>query len=153
MNLVHLVNPKIIIRLILIKINPKSSSDSAGTDQNESESSSDSDSNDNHPGNGQVSNPSNNKSDGDNQSRDSQGSDQCNNDPVSNIDVNKSADQKESESSSDKKFITDGVPDWSDSFSRLFSDPPIKGEKSTVDFVVQKQQEEMPDIMDSDGGD
>ena len=34
----------------------------------------------------------------------------------------------------------------------MFYEEPSTKNESTIDFVLQKQQEEMPDIMDSDGG-
>jgi hypothetical protein len=65
--------------------------------------------------------------------------------------INQSFDQDESNSSSDKKFITDDALDISDTL-HMFYDESSEKNQSTVDFVLQRQQEEMPDIMDSDGG-
>jgi hypothetical protein len=85
--------------------------------------------------------------------------------------IDESINKNEFNTNSDKKLITDDAPDFSDSFHMLFSEPepepklepepepkpepepepPIEN-KSTIDFVLQKQQEEMPDIIDSDGG-
>jgi hypothetical protein len=65
--------------------------------------------------------------------------------------INQSFDQDESNSSSDKKFITDDALDISDTLHMFYNESSEKNQ-STVDFVLQRQQEEMPDIMDSDGG-
>jgi hypothetical protein len=107
---------------------------------------SNSDLDDNSPDNVQVSSTHNNESDKDNLE-----SNQGDNQHQSITDVNQCINQDESNISSDKKLITDDAPDLSDTFHMLFSDPPVEN-KSTVDFVLQKQQEEMPDIIDSDGG-
>jgi hypothetical protein len=106
---------------------------------------SNSDLDDNSPDNVQISSAHNNESDNDNQPHcDNLESNQGDN-------QHQSVNQDESNLSSDKKLITDDAPDLSDTFHMLFSDPPVEN-KSTVDFVLQKQQEEMPDIIDSDGG-
>jgi hypothetical protein len=113
---------------------------------------SNSDLDDNLPDNVEVSSTHNNESDKDNQSLcDNLESNQGDNQHQSVTDVNQCINQDESNLSSDKKLITDDAPDLSDTFHMLFSDPPVEN-KSTVDFVLQKQQEEMPDIIDSDGG-
>jgi hypothetical protein len=91
-------------------------------------------------------NESDNQSCGDNLE-----SNQGNNQHQSITEVDQCINQDESNLSSDKKLLTDDAPDLSDTFHMLFSDPPVEN-KSTIDFVLQKQQEEMPDIMDSDGG-
>ena len=131
---------------------------SADSNNDESGSSSESDSNDNPPGTGQEFNPNNNQSDGDNesntnidQSTDNHESNEYSESPVSNSDVYQSADQNESNGSSDKKLITDDALDISDTLHMFYDESSVKNQ-STIDFVLQKQQEEMPDIMDSDGG-
>jgi hypothetical protein len=65
--------------------------------------------------------------------------------------INQSFDQDEPNSSSDDKFITDDALDISDTL-HMFYDESSEKNQSTIDFVLQRQQEEMPDIMDSDGG-
>jgi hypothetical protein len=65
--------------------------------------------------------------------------------------INQSFDQDGSNSSSDDKFITDDALDISDTL-HMFYDESSEKNQSTIDFVLQRQQEEMPDIMDSDGG-
>lgn len=132
---------------------------SADNDQNESESSSnsdsDSDSDDYPSGNGQGSNLNNNQSNEDNQSNSespaNHESNQPENDHLSDTGVSQSDDQIESCLNPDKNLLTDDAPDLSDTLHMFFPDSPIEN-KSTIDFVLQKQQEEMPDIMDSDGG-
>jgi hypothetical protein len=102
---------------------------------------------DNAPANGQGLNTSNNPSDVYNQSE--------NNDKSSEVDNNSASnpeDKTVKDSSSVDKMLTDDAEDFSDSFSLLFDEQP-EDHKSTIDFVLQKQQEEMPDIVDSDGGD
>jgi hypothetical protein len=49
------------------------------------------------------------------------------------------------------KNLTDDALDLSDTF-HMFFDESSDENKSTIDFILEKQQEEMPDIMDSDGG-
>jgi hypothetical protein len=61
-------------------------------------------------------------------------------------------DETIKDSSSKDKTLTDDAEDISDCL-RLLYDDPVEKDKSTIDFVLQKQQEEMPDIVDSDGGD
>lgn len=113
---------------------------------------SNSDLDENYPDNVEVSSTHNNESDKDNQSHcDNLELNQGDNQHQSITAVNQCINQDESNLSSDKKLITDDAPDLSDTFHMLFSDPPVEN-KSTVDFVLQKQQEEMPDIIDSDGG-
>lgn len=111
-----------------------------------------SDLDDNSLDNVQVSSTHDSESDKDNQScGDNLESNQDNNQHQSVTDVDQCINQDESNLSSDKKLMTDDAPDLSDTFHMLFSDPPVEN-KSTIDFVLQKQQEEMPDIIDSDGG-
>jgi hypothetical protein len=131
---------------------------SADSNQNESDSNSDSDS-DNYPSNNdQGSNLDNNQSNGDNQSNfdinESPNNYESNQreDDLSSTNVSQSIDQNECNPSSDKKLITDDALDLSDTLHMFFPDSPVEN-KSTIDFVLQKQQEEMPDIVDSDGGD
>ena len=76
---------------------------------------------------------------------------QDNDSNVSNTDMNQSSDENKSDSDSDKKYITDDALDISDTLHMFYDESSVKNQ-STVDFVLQKQQEEMPDIMDSDGG-
>lgn len=116
---------------------------SANSYQHDSESSSDSDSNDNIPNNAQISNSNINESEEENNLSDSISSD--------NQQSNEHANENESKNNLDKKLITDDAVDLSDTFHMLFDENPVEN-KSTIDFVLQKQQEEMPDIMDSDGG-
>lgn len=70
----------------------------------------------------------------------------------SNSNINQSFDQNKSNLSSDEKSLTDDALDISDTLQMFYDEPSVEN-KSTVDFVLQRQQEEMPDIMDSDGGD
>lgn len=117
---------------------------SADTHHDES-SSSDSDSNNNPPVIDQDLNSNDNISNVDNEF--SSDIDPYHDSHESNI--NQSLDQNES--SSDEKFITDDALDISDTL-HMFYDESSEKNQSTVDFVLQRQQEEMPDIMDSDGG-
>ena len=66
----------------------------------------------------------------------------------SNTNIDQSFDENKSNSGSDEKYITDDFLDISDTLHMFYDESP----QSTVDFVLQRQQEEMPDIMDSDGG-
>lgn len=127
------------------------SEDYKSVDSNQYKSDSDDSDSDNYPpGNSRGSNSNNNQILTDNpsisESCDNQGSNESANNDSSNTN-----NQSECNISSDKKLITDDAPDLSDSFKILFADPPIEN-KSTIDFILQKQQEEMPDIIDSDGG-
>ena len=130
---------------------------SANTHQDES-SNNDLDSNDNLLVTDQSLNPNNNLSDENNEFNsdidsyhDSYESNQYNNDHLSNTNINQSPDQDKSNSDSERKFITDDVLDISDTLHMFYDESSVENQ-STVDFVIQRQQEEMPDIMDSDGG-
>lgn len=132
-----------------------SDNESANQDNDES---SDSDSDYSPPGTGQALNPDNNQSDIDNGSNSDIGetpdrneSNEHKDSTGSNPDVNQSADNKESKASYEK-LITDDAPDYSKTFQMMYHEP-AQGNKSTIDFVLDKQQTEMPDIVDSDGGD
>ena len=130
--------------------NIESSNEAEGshlTNRNHDESGSDTNSYDNPPANGQGLNTSNNPSDVDNQSENKDKSSEGDNNSGSNPE-----DKTVKDSSSEDKMLTDDAEDFSDSFSLLFDEQP-EDHKSTIDFVLQKQQEEMPDIVDSDGGD
>ena len=116
---------------------------SATTHIDHSDSSSDSDPDDNPPSTGQGLNIGNNESD-ENNERNSE-VDQSND----NQESKQSSDNNESNVNSDKN-LTDDVLDVSDTLHMFFDEHSEKN-KSTIDFVLQKQQEEMPDIMDSDG--
>jgi hypothetical protein len=116
---------------------------SATTHIDHSDSSSDSDPDDNPPSTGQGLNIGNNESD-ENNERNSE-VDQSND----NQESKQSSDNNQSNVNSDKN-LTDDVLDISDTLHMFFDEYPEKN-KSTIDFVLQKQQEEMPDIMDSDG--
>ena len=70
---------------------------------------------------------------------------------TNDTDLNKSDEQNKSNLTSNEKYITDDALDISDTLHMFYEEPSTKNE-STIDFVLQKQQEEMPDIMDSDGG-
>jgi hypothetical protein len=125
--------------------NIESSNEAEGshlTNRNHDELGSDSNSYDNPPANGQGLNTSNNPCDVDSQSEN-----EGDNNSASNPE-----DKTVKDSSSEDKMLTDDAEDFSDSFSLLFDEQP-EDNKSTIDFVLQKQQEEMPDIVDSDGGD
>lgn len=76
---------------------------------------------------------------------------QYDSDHQSNTNINQSSDQDKSNSGSDGKYITDDALDISDTL-HMFYDESLIENQSTVDFVLQRQQEEMPAIMDSDGG-
>jgi hypothetical protein len=122
---------------------------SANTHQDES-SSGDSDSNDNSPVAHNGLNSDDNLSDTNNQFNsdiDPYYSPESN---VSDTDINQSSDQNKSNSNSDEKLLTDDALDISDTLHMFYDESSVK--KSTIDFVLEKQQEEMPDIMDSDGG-
>lgn len=69
----------------------------------------------------------------------------------SNTNIDQSFDENKSNSGSDEKYITDDFLDISDTLHMFYDESPIQNQ-STVDFVLQRQQEEMPDITDSDGG-
>ena len=116
---------------------------SATTHIDHSDSSSDSDPDDNPPSSGQGLNLANNESDENNERNSEVG--QSNDDQGSN----QYSDNNESSVNSDKN-LTEDVLDISDTLHMFFDDS--EKNKSTIDFVLQKQQEEMPDIMDSDGG-
>jgi hypothetical protein len=75
-------------------------------------------------------------------------SSESNNDNMSDTNINQSSDQNKS--NSDEKLLTDDALDVSDTLHMFYDESSVK--KSTIDFVLEKQQEEMPDIMDSDGG-
>jgi hypothetical protein len=131
---------------------------SADTHLDESSSSSDSDANDDPSSTSQGLNPNNNESNDNSkfnstsQSTDNQESTQNNNNSFcSNTDVNLCADDNESNTSSNKKSMTDDALDISDTLHMFYDESSVKSQ-STIDFVLEKQQEEMPDIMDSDGG-
>jgi hypothetical protein len=117
---------------------------SATTHIDHSDSGSDSDPDDNPPSTGQGLNLGNNESD-ENNERNSEV------DPSNdNQESKESSDNNESNVNSDKN-LTEDVLDISDTLHMFFDEPSEKN-KSTIDFVLQKQQEEMPDIIDSDGG-
>lgn len=131
---------------------------SADTHLDESSSSSDSDANDDPSSTNQGLNPNNNEfndnseSNSIDQSKDNLESTQNNTNSFgSNTDENQCADDNESNASSNKKSMTDDALDISDTLHMFYDEPSVKNE-STIDFVLEKQQEEMPDIMDSDGG-
>jgi hypothetical protein len=131
---------------------------SVDTHLDESSSSSDSDANDDPSSTSQGLNPNNNESNDNSkfnstsQSTDNQESTQNNNNSFcSNTDVNLCADDNESNTSSNKKSMTDDALDISDTLHMFYDESSVKSQ-STIDFVLEKQQEEMPDIMDSDGG-
>ena len=117
---------------------------SATTHIDHSDSSSDSDPDDNPPSTGQGLNIGNNESDENNERNPEV--DQSND----NQESKQSSDNNESNVNSDKN-LTDDALDISDTLHMFFDESSEKN-KSTIDFVLQKQQEEMPDIMDSDGG-
>ncbi len=134
----------------------ESDSDSDSDDNlpadSDDESGSDSDSDDNPPGSRQVLNTNNNPSDVDNQSENNHKSNEGDNNSGSNPEDKTPKNSNESNSSSNDHPLTDDAEDHSLPFKILYGEGVEKG-KSTIDFVLEKQQEEMPDIMDSDGGD
>lgn len=135
-----------------------STSDSDSDDNNQDESSSsDSDSDDNPPATGQASNANNNQSDVNIQSNLEVNESQVNfdwnqnNSNVSEPDINQATHNNESNASGEKKFFTDDVLDISETLEMFYDESSGKKE-STIDFVLERQREEMPDIFDSDGG-
>ena len=76
---------------------------------------------------------------------------QDNDSNVPNTDINQSLDENKSNLDSDKKYITDDALDINDTLHMFYDESSVENQ-STIDYILQKQQEEMPDIMDSDGG-
>lgn len=131
---------------------------SADTHLDESSSSNDSDVNDDPSSTDQGLNPNNNEFDDNSesnyiyQSMDNPESTQnSNNSSGCNNNINQCTDDNESNISYNEKFMTDDALDISDTLHMFYNESSVKSE-STIDFVLEKQQEEMPDIMDSDGG-
>ena len=131
---------------------------SADTDQDQSSSSSETYSDDNPPGADGGLNHNNNQSDDNFESNsdigqysDNHDFNQYNDSNGSNPDLNQSADNTESKASPDKKPLTEDAMDISDTLHLFYDESSVKNQ-STIDYVLQRQQEQMPDIMDSDGG-